>query len=1188
MSLKFTPAFLRALQDGEVILVLGAGFNANLTNKSGERFPLGEDLKCAIVDRYNNQVTTRELDEDSKIRKYERLDYSISLQEASQRLIDLKGSEMENEKWFNDYLTLDLKQERLKLYNALQNIPWKQIFTFNYDNVLSLCLPFFKDNSTGYGTGSPAPAIQGVHYLNGKLPMRILETELLQARTNLKLTKRDYYVEDAIHQDSMSIFQHNIQHYHVIYLGFAGDEPSWERLKANINEYNVRPKSFYLTPNKDLELPRQLVDYGVAPMLGDTDKFLEFCKDFKKTTPEIFVQNDFKNSYLLDAEFFESVGAFSEYKMSYLGEVISHNTNFKNRVKFNNSDFIVNNGSSVVISEVKRSGFSDFFDHGILKNRVLIGNSENNSQKSFIYEVIDFAMESKYVAFYTEDILELQQIEWNYESCWVFVNDNSKNVNDVTISKFFQSLGECKVNLVINKYSSYRLQNIFDQKLDTLTYDLHEFTIKFNVDFLSLLYDKIGRFFETYDIKLTNDDEVLFKINNNLQPTEKIYGLIKKYRDKANTTVPFPKSVAIFEWEKCRNKYNNYIPDVYDLAAFWSCLSTKPHLDYIIDYLNIADNRDNIIKALRVSGHFEIADNIDANISLKNNRVAKYYIDNFYSKQLQTKIVEDFMNRMRTHRPKKFDIHLLRNVFRNKWLGYAEELKKWRNANEEFAYEKMKRYTDVNPHCPDNPKNYMFLYITGDILGKDKAEDFVIKIIDEFPLNSLHGIDKLIKIFIDKVNKNKSIEGKKILLEKINDLIEKYVSLESFNDVVTRTYFIFIGQYYRYFDKVPNQNQLALIKSTIIPKCFVDIRLLQSTALWVSIQHRNYRSDWSKEFHDYFLDYPHWNEVGFKLRMTFFIGYVLDESNLDFYLRKFEITSFKNIPIFQSAFFLTRMLKYKKIKMARKLINLVKKNNLSESDEFVLNNFEARILLKEVEIYFKQQRASMDKYPTIESKNEVYKGVEKKVSRCQYLLEQALSRDDANVRTIHQLYLLHGKKYRFNSNSEDIDLANKYFWRLYTINPNTKYISGAIIDTLMHDRSYRLVQFYMKSLKGYKRIYYLQKMIRISFYRKNIDDFIKFKDEFEKEYPYKEIHHNLPYKLNWLQHDKIVPANHYFNSYNYDILKRSRYSSNKELGEKLICDVYTVDGKKYETNIEILFDEVNYMKLIEKIIKPPL
>lgn len=104
---------INSVDDGRSILVLGAGFSLGAKNINDERMPSANDLA---------KILSRELGEDEE----------IGLEEISGLYLDEKGPA----ELLNLLKKMFTCKEHTRYQEIISNIPWKRVYTTNYDNVI--------------------------------------------------------------------------------------------------------------------------------------------------------------------------------------------------------------------------------------------------------------------------------------------------------------------------------------------------------------------------------------------------------------------------------------------------------------------------------------------------------------------------------------------------------------------------------------------------------------------------------------------------------------------------------------------------------------------------------------------------------------------------------------------------------------------------------------------------------------------------------------------------------------------------------------------------------------------------------------------------------------------------------------------------------------------------------------------
>lgn len=198
MELSIDEAIKYAI-DGDAVLFLGAGFSHEARNKENEFLPVGRELSVALC---------RELG----------ITESYDLSIISERYIDEK-----NIKGFISYL-----KEKLLCYvpsdNQLDalNLPWRRIYTTNYDNVAEVCSKkndVVRDSVT---MNTPIKAVNNregaIIHLNGSL-LNVSEESFYD---EFKITDESYLRDGFMKSNWASIFLEDINNAKaVVFIGYS-------------------------------------------------------------------------------------------------------------------------------------------------------------------------------------------------------------------------------------------------------------------------------------------------------------------------------------------------------------------------------------------------------------------------------------------------------------------------------------------------------------------------------------------------------------------------------------------------------------------------------------------------------------------------------------------------------------------------------------------------------------------------------------------------------------------------------------------------------------------------------------------------------------------------------------------------------------------------------------------------------
>ena len=148
-------ALIEAIKSGRAILLLGAGFSSEIENRPGHYIPRAGELTESLKSHFSIP-TNAGLDETFN-----------ALKELNPQTV---SSFLEQELCVKDFNSIP------KVYHVLTRLPWRRIYTLNFDNVLSLLAetlnPELKIKFFGKGNASLIRDDEKIIYLNGKLPIK--------------------------------------------------------------------------------------------------------------------------------------------------------------------------------------------------------------------------------------------------------------------------------------------------------------------------------------------------------------------------------------------------------------------------------------------------------------------------------------------------------------------------------------------------------------------------------------------------------------------------------------------------------------------------------------------------------------------------------------------------------------------------------------------------------------------------------------------------------------------------------------------------------------------------------------------------------------------------------------------------------------------------------------------------------
>jgi hypothetical protein len=249
--------------NGEAILFVGAGFSTGALNIRGEKLLRASELAGVLASRAG-------------------FPSGLSLEDAAEAFTDRHG---------DDALISLLQQEftiqRVQPYHLeLAEVPWKRIYTTNYDNVLELAYSKVKKGLAPITLNvSPykLPKKQTICiHLNGFIQNLDRDT----IKTQLKLTEASYLTASIGDSQWATLFRQDIRLAKaVFFVGYSLFDLDIKRIL--FESISIKDKSFYIIgPTPDIATKRRTERFGNTQLISVED-FANTVRDVRTTfTPE--------------------------------------------------------------------------------------------------------------------------------------------------------------------------------------------------------------------------------------------------------------------------------------------------------------------------------------------------------------------------------------------------------------------------------------------------------------------------------------------------------------------------------------------------------------------------------------------------------------------------------------------------------------------------------------------------------------------------------------------------------------------------------------------------------------------------------------------------------------------------------------------------------------------------------------
>lgn len=249
---------------GNSVLFIGAGFNYGIKNLEGNAFPLGNDLK-------------------------KKLELMIGIDKSEEDIETLANIILEED----DYDTKDLinmlennfkigKNDELSNHEEILSLPWKRIYTINYDNVVETISDKLGINRKSITLGHKVKDNIDknlIIHLNGSINNLTLTT----LQSEFKLSSTSYLQTDLINSDWYSVFKSDVDICKNIF--FIGVSMNYDLDISRVikNEDDYKEKIFFIDryrTNDEMKLPEFKISshkqtkFGSLHSIG-IDKFSE-------------------------------------------------------------------------------------------------------------------------------------------------------------------------------------------------------------------------------------------------------------------------------------------------------------------------------------------------------------------------------------------------------------------------------------------------------------------------------------------------------------------------------------------------------------------------------------------------------------------------------------------------------------------------------------------------------------------------------------------------------------------------------------------------------------------------------------------------------------------------------------------------------------------------------------------------
>lgn len=268
--MKINQAIRHAL-DGEALLFIGSGFSFGAKNIEGSKFSTGEEL-------------AKELCESLKI------DEPLQLNTASGIYLEEEGADKLIQLLHKKYTAVSVTQH----HEQCASIPWRRVYTTNYDNVFELSaqktkkkyLPIELSANTKYHLDKNNICLHINGYIDNLSPKTLNE--------EFKLTTHSYLTESFKRSKWSTAFRQDINLAKaIVFIGYSMYDLDIARIVGAVDD--IKEKCIFITgPNPKISEKHTIKGLGrLAPigLNGFCEKVLETQKNYDPSNKEIVLKS---------------------------------------------------------------------------------------------------------------------------------------------------------------------------------------------------------------------------------------------------------------------------------------------------------------------------------------------------------------------------------------------------------------------------------------------------------------------------------------------------------------------------------------------------------------------------------------------------------------------------------------------------------------------------------------------------------------------------------------------------------------------------------------------------------------------------------------------------------------------------------------------------------------------------------
>lgn len=758
------------LNDGKVILFIGAGFSKDIENEKGNPIPLAGTL----AERMNQNLKSNGETgfEGNNL-------YNLKL--VSESFFNLnKESPKAIDNFFRAHLTV--KRDTIPInYSNLKKVNWNGIYTTNYDDLLEAIyesenngkIAFKKAAYKRNNSDLPLDNDFNIVYLNGDFNCNAR----LESSNNIIVTDLICSITDFSTNNVPKIWDYFIdkfRQYPIIIIGSQlNEEAFYNSLGSLINTTNFqginRPKSYIINiDNHDQKFVELQTTYNLHHKVAQTEVFLDWLaskteltnqKVESSTAKSLTTEKNSNNFIEFTKEYWENLKG----KKS-IGDLLKYYTNINSSLLL--LPYVVADNFYVEPNEelsIKTLDESSVVNLNVLlpknsgnHNRIIRINANGGTGKSTLLQHVGKKYCEEYHILYFKELDEgtpnLPQFSNDNIPIIVLLDNYGKQLE--RISTFSQALnsvyferGFCLITTERHLRDSV-LDSEIKNEINELFLDVVNCTINHTSTFYEKVFDKLISFIEK-ETYLSNKEKLKlrtsFSVKSKATTAERIIEFLISIRYTQhgfNFHFDWEDWEKLCEEEKTLAQYRN----LYSIVAAFNNYDITPPIKFCVDLLGIHD--PNLINTYSLFSEpkfdFPISIQKDRCFELRNPILAKWYIKEKDNLGLLTKkYFKDAIGNPISHE----QMYVLRNAYRNHYILNDTNLKSL-VPDSETLLNRFNQYISVNPSDTDNSKNKMETVIINLSSHKKGEAKTILYEMVSADKNDIHARTKLADILI--------------------------------------------------------------------------------------------------------------------------------------------------------------------------------------------------------------------------------------------------------------------------------------------------------------------------------------------------------------------------------------------------------------------------------------------------------